>query len=107
MTSDLNLHLDSQIESPEDARHREAKQAEGDDIQLRLMLPNGKEETLAAKLGQTVQYTKAVIHERFEVPIERQALTCEGHAMIDPLSLADCTGITSNGLNLIQVQTSS
>ena len=35
MTSDLNLHLDSQIESPEDARHREAKQAEGDDIQVR------------------------------------------------------------------------
>lgn len=40
--------------------------------QLRLMLPDGKEETLAAKLGQTVQYTKAIIHERFEVPIERQ-----------------------------------
>ena len=105
MTSDLNLHLDSKSESPEDARHREAKQVEGDAIQvsqmhpmlpdlhthrralgavlgtentaqpavqLRLMLPDGKEETLAAKLGQTVQYTKAVIHERFEVPIERQ-----------------------------------
>ena len=33
-----------------------------------------------------------------------QALICEGRAMIDPLSLADCTGISSNGLNLIQVQ---
>ncbi|DBA78636.1 hypothetical protein WJX77_011781 [Trebouxia sp. C0004] len=107
MTSDLNLHLDSKSESPEDARHREAKQAEGDAIQLRLLLPDGKEETLAAKLGQTVQYTKAIIHERFEVPIERQALTCEGRAMIDPLSLADCVGISSSGLNLIHVQMSS
>ncbi len=35
MTSDLNLHLDSKSESPEDARHREAKQAEGDAIQVR------------------------------------------------------------------------
>ncbi len=35
MTSDLNLHLDSKSESPEDARHREAKEAEGDAIQVR------------------------------------------------------------------------
>ena len=34
MTSDLSLHLDSKSESPEDARHREAKQAEGDAIQV-------------------------------------------------------------------------
>lgn len=40
--------------------------------QLRLILPEGREETLAAKLGQTVQYTKAVLHERFDVPIDKQ-----------------------------------
>ncbi len=40
------------------------------------MFPDGKEETLAAKLGQTVQYTKAIIHERFEVPIDRQVWLC-------------------------------
>lgn len=33
------------------------------------MLPDGKEEMMAAKLGQTVQYTKAVLHERFELPM--------------------------------------
>ena len=37
MTSDLNLHLDSKSESPEDARHREAKQVEGDAIQVSQM----------------------------------------------------------------------
>ena len=33
------------------------------------MLPDGKEEMIAAKLGQTVQYTKAILHERFELPM--------------------------------------
>lgn len=33
-----------------------------------------------------------------------QTLTCEGQAMLDPLSLADCRGISLGGLNLIQVQ---
>lgn len=41
-------------------------------LQLQLQLPEGREETIAAKLGQTVQYTKAVLHERFDVPIDKQ-----------------------------------
>lgn len=41
-------------------------------MQLKLILPDGKEETLPAKLGQTVQYTKAVIHKRFDVLIDKQ-----------------------------------
>ena len=40
--------------------------------QLHVLLPEGREETLAAKLGQTVQYTKAVLHDRFNVPIGKQ-----------------------------------
>ena len=42
--------------------------------QLRLMLPDGREETVSAKLGQTVQYTKAVLHEQFELPMEKQVV---------------------------------
>lgn len=107
--------------------------------QLHLILPEGREETLAAKLGQTVQYTKAVLHERFEVPIDQQVcrhmsltqcLRCcnkhlqkcfclaislnlhallqtllfDGKPMLDPLSLADCKGISCGGQNLITVQ---
>lgn len=92
------------------------------------MLPNGKEELIPAKLGQTVQYTKAVLHEQFDLPMDKQVaaaqawfiatwtkllgshgeslqkLICEGRAMLDPLSLVDCKGISSSGLNLIQVQ---
>lgn len=33
-----------------------------------------------------------------------QRLVCEGRPMLDPLSLVDCKGISSSGLNLIQVQ---
>lgn len=40
------------------------------------MLPDGKEETLPAKLGQTVQYTKALLHERFDLPMDKQVSTC-------------------------------
>ena len=36
-------------------------------LQLHLTLPEGREETIAAKLGQTVQYTKAVLRERFDI----------------------------------------
>ena len=90
------------------------------------MLPDGKEELIPAKLGQTVQYTKAMLHERFDLPMDKQVVTsffpceqrkllgsydkslqkliCEGRAMLDPLSLVDCKGISSRGLNLIQVQ---
>ncbi len=41
-------------------------------LQLRLMLPDGRETLLAAKYGQTVQYTKAVLCERFDLPIDQQ-----------------------------------
>lgn len=102
-------------------------------MQLHLLLPEGREETLAAKLGQTVQYTKAVLHERFHVPIDKQVcndlsliqlpyckcscpatsttlhgqlqtLLFDGRPMLDPLSLADCKGVTCGGQNLITVQ---
>ena len=48
------------------------------------MLPDGREEIVGAKLGQTVLYTKAVIHERFDLPMEKQVelltrkLLCKG-----------------------------
>ncbi|KAL3162613.1 hypothetical protein ABBQ38_008660 [Trebouxia sp. C0009 RCD-2024] len=107
MTGVLGIQFDSHKEELEKARHQEAKEAEGDELQvlvlqqingvdvpgsigtlhdlltrdphlpsrtlqLHLTLPEGREETIAAKLGQTVQYTKAVLHERFDVPIDKQ-----------------------------------
>ena len=159
MISDLALKdpsIEDTKQADENLKHQEAKQAEGDDLQvklssqvkhksqasqadqssrrlfdvlqLRLMLPDGKEELIPAKLGQTVQYTKAVLHERFGLPMDKQVaaaqacfistcrkllgsygeslqkLICEGRPMLDPLSLVDCKGISSSGLNLIQVQ---
>lgn len=41
-------------------------------LQLRLMLPDGREETLAAKYGQTVQYTKAILYGKFDLSIDKQ-----------------------------------
>ncbi|KAL3135129.1 hypothetical protein ABBQ32_008065 [Trebouxia sp. C0010 RCD-2024] len=107
MTGVLGIQFDSHKEQLEKAKHQEAKEAEGDDLQLHLTLPEGREETIAAKLGQTVQYTKAVLHERFDVPIDKQTLLFEGRPMLDPLSLADCKGITCGGHNLITVQVSN
>ena len=41
------------------------------------MLPDGREEVLAAKIGQTVQYTKAVMSEKFALPIEQLVSTAK------------------------------
>lgn len=102
MAGGLDIHLDNQKEELDVARQRDIKQSEGDDLkvlshgfwryatvscnsvsvialrlawrmlQLLLLLPEGREETIAAKYGQTVQYTKAMLHERFDLPIDKQ-----------------------------------
>ena len=99
-------------------------------LQLHLRMPDGTDAVVEARLGYTVEYVKALLHERFGLPIEEQVrvgalqelwctalfrilsallhglqrLTCEGRPMIDPLSLSDCTGIKQGAPNLIDVK---
>lgn len=93
-------------------------------------MPDGTDAVVEARLGYTVEHVKALLHERFGLPIAQQVrakrlqehcckasvrtlsallhglqrLTCEGRPMIDPLSLSDCTGIKQGAPNLIDVK---
>ncbi|KAK9804822.1 hypothetical protein WJX72_007311 [[Myrmecia] bisecta] len=88
----------------EDLKGQEARAECGDSCELCLRLPDGVEESLQCQMGQTVQYLKAVLQEKFGHPMNKQTLTCNGRVMLDPLSLSDCSGIAPGNPNLIEVQ---
>eukprot|EP00891_Asterochloris_glomerata_P006102 jgi/Astpho2/6102/Aster-x0716 len=85
-------------------KQQEVQQEQGEDLELHLRMPDGTDAVVEARLGYTVEYVKALLHERFGLPIAQQRLTCEGRPMIDPLSLSDCTGIKQGAPNLIDVK---
>jgi hypothetical protein len=69
-----------------------------------MQLPDGTQHTHTFKMGATVAYVKLQVEEAYSIPMAKQKLTTgEGKTLIDPLSLADCPGISPDAACLVIV----
>lgn len=71
---------------------------------IRTQLPDGTQHTHTFKMGATVAYVKLQVEQAYNIPMSKQKLTTSaGRTLIDPLSLADCPGITPETASLVIV----
>lgn len=88
----------------EDERAKEIAQEEGQDCSIVLQLPDGTQHPHTFKMGATVAYVKLQVEQAYSIPMGKQKLTTsQGKTLIDPLSLADCPGITPDAACLVLV----
>jgi hypothetical protein len=67
-------------------------------------LPDGTQHLHTFKMGATVAYVKLQVEQAYSIPMGKQKLTTsQGKTLIDPLSLADCPGITPDAACLVVV----
>mmetsp|Transcript_6206 Transcript_6206/g.17346 ORF Transcript_6206/g.17346 Transcript_6206/m.17346 type:complete len:104 (-) Transcript_6206:1988-2299(-) len=85
------------------ARCAEAYAHSGGDVSITFKLPDGTSATHSFKMGNTVEYVKAVIHKEHDIPMAKQTLKFQGRVMIDPLSLVDIRGF-EEGEKLVEVE---
>lgn len=79
----------------------------GGDVELVFILPDGSEDSLKFKLGQTVEYVKAFLNNRHGLPMHMALITpIDGRSLMDPLSLSDCRAISASKPNHVKVSLS-
>ena len=75
-----------------------------EDIEILLKLPNGTEQKLNVKIGETVQQLKRYVDTDHSIPYEESVLFLNGKAMLDPLSLNDFPTIVKSKSATIDVK---
>ncbi len=74
----------------------EEQQAEvGDAVTLVFKLPDGTTQQRAYTTGTLVACVKLDVERESGIAMAKQTLKVEGRSLIDPLSLADCKGISA------------
>lgn len=99
----LGVDLEATRQQFNDAKQQEMRQEEGDNVAVVLKLPDGVEQQHIYTLGVTVAYVKLDIEQKYGYAMANVQLKMSGKVLIDPFSLADCPGISSSGVNLIEV----
>ncbi|KAK2963269.1 hypothetical protein BLNAU_1802 [Blattamonas nauphoetae] len=84
----------------------EETQARGHMVSLVLSFPDKKTAQIEVPTGQTIEYVKSIIQNKFNVSFSDLTLVYEGTPMIDVFCISDYPSIAPKKQNLIEVQIS-
>jgi hypothetical protein len=90
---ELKTDLEHTRQAGSHAKASEARQEQGDEVNVQVLLPNGTTKTLALNLGVTVGYVKALIAKEIEMSPSALTLKMGDRTLIDPFSLCDIPGV--------------
>jgi len=85
----------------EDLKKKEEKELQGNDLTLKLLLPDGTTESMNVKSSTVVGYVKILLSEKLKVPVGRISLLFKNKPMINPMSFCDYEGVTPPEIKVI------